>query len=311
MISKGDRMKKKVYDVTLLLTVLLLFSASLGVLHGRKALYPASTIDVGDDIARIILTLDDALDYLDPLIMAANLDAIARIMHQFEDSVFFPTLHALIHGERRHLTPEQKIQLLLALIVHDKEYDPRLSPMPYKQSKQNIFINQLARYFAEYPVLYDATQYYGAAITPIIAWGKRHDMARVVTRWIERSLEAAIDHGDVQNLQALMRYGIYPTKRMASELLHRVVVESQLVDFVAILVGDAKANPNYSPDKKHTILMKAVQAKNVPMIRALVSVGARPDLMLDPAVGSAKQISFQMGTSEIDQIFSGLKSHQR
>ncbi len=293
-------MKKKSYDIALLLVVLLLFSASLGVLHGRKTVPTASTINVGDDVARIILTKEDALDYLDPLLLAANIDAIARILHQFDDKVFSETLDVILDEEGCPLTPEQKIQFLLACIVHDP-----------KREKQNIIITKLADKFAEYPVLYDAIGYYNAAIPPILAWAKRHDIQKIVPRWIARSLDKAIDEGSVDGLKSLIAHGIRPTRKQASELLQRVVLESRPPEFVAILVKELGANPNYSPDKKRTVLMEAVEKKNAPMVRALLRVGGRPDLILDSAVGSAKQLSFQKGYASIDLILSGLKKKKK
>jgi len=53
--------------------------------------------------------------------------------------------------------------------------------------------------------------------------------------------------------------------------------------------------------------MDAVNKKNFPMVRALLRVGARSDLILDAAVGSAKQLSFQKGYRKIDLLFSGQK----
>ncbi len=291
-------MKKKSYDIALLLVVLLLFSASLGVLHGRKNGPTASTIDVGDDVARIILTKQDALDYLDPLLLAMNIDTIARILHQFDDSVFFEVFDALLNDEARTFTPEQKIQLLLAVIVHDP-----------KREKQNIFITKMTDLFAEYPVFYNAIGFYNAAIPPILAWAKRSDIRKIIPRWIQHSLDKVIDEGDVSGLKSLIAHGIRPTKKQASELLRRVVLESRPPEFVALLVKELGANPNYSFDKKRTVLMGAVNKKNFPMVRALLRVGARPDLILDPAVGSAKQLSFQKGYHKIDLLFSSQKKN--
>ncbi len=288
-------MKKKSYDIALLLVVLLLFSASLGVLHGRRSA-SATGISVGDDVARIILTKQDALDYLDPLLLAANIDTVARILHQFDDKVSLETFDAILKDEARTLTPEQKIQLLLAGIVHDS-----------KREKQNIFITKMADLFAEYPIFYNAIDVYNAAVPPILLWAKRYDLQKIVPRWIQHSLDKAIDEGNVSGLKSLIAYGIRPTKKQASELLRRVVLEKRPPEFVALLVRELGARPNYSADKKRTVLMEAVNTKNFPMVRALLRIGARPDLILDPAVGSAKQLSFQKGYSKIDLLFSGQK----
>lgn len=292
-------MKKKSYDIALLLVVLLLFSASLGVLHGRKTGPAGSGISIADDVARIILNKEDALDYLDRLIIGGNVDTIARVLHQFDDFVLFETLDAILDDQGRTLTPEQKIQLLLAAIVHDPT-----------REKQNIFIVKLVDGFSEYPVFYQAMSFYNAAIPPIMAWAKRTYRPKSVRRWARHSLHKVIDEGDVEGLKSLVAHGIRPTKKQASELLRRIVLESRPPEFVSILVQELGANPNYSFDKKHTVLMEAVNEKNAPMVRALLSVGARPDLILDPAVGSAKQLSFQNGDSEIDLIFSDQKKKQ-
>ncbi len=289
-------MKKKSYDIALLLVILLLFSASLGVLHGRRSVPSALGINGSEDLTRIILTKEDAFDYLNPLLLAGNVDTIARVLHQFEDGVFFEVLDGLLADSAHTLTPEQKIKLLLGAIVHDP-----------KRQKQNIFIAKMADSFSEYPIFYNAVGFYDAAIPPILVWAKRSDIQKSVPRWMQHSFDKAIDEGNVDGLKSLLAHGIRPTKQQASDLLRRVVLESRPPEFVALLVKGLGADSNYSFDKKRTILMEAVQENNPPMVRALLRAGARPDLVLDPAVGSAKQLSFQKGYSAIDRLFSGVR----
>jgi len=288
--------KKKSYDIALLLVVLVLFSASLGVLHGRKNSSPGG-LSVADDVARIILSKEDALDYLDRLIIGGNVDTIARVLHQFDDVMLFETLDALLSDQARSLTPEQKIQLILACIVHDPT-----------REKQNIFIVKLVDLFPEYPVLYYALDFYNAAIPPIIEWAQRTYRPQTLRRWARYSIDKLIDEGKIEGLKSLMAYGIRPTKKRASELLRRVVLSSLSPEFVDVLVNELGANPNFRVDKQHTILMAAVDNNDLPMVQALLKVGADPELILDPAVGSAKQLSFQKGYNDIDLLFSSTKN---
>lgn len=288
-------MKNKTYDIALLLVVLSLFSASLGLLHARKGIHPEG-VSISDDVARIIATKQEAITYIDRLIIGGNVDTIARVLHQFDDNVLFETLDAILEGWENALVPEQKIQLLLATILHDP-----------KREKQNIFITKLADRFSEHPVFYYAVDFYHETIPAIISWARRVHRQQIVRRWTRHSFNKAIDMGDLERFKALITQGLRPTKKHASALLRQVVLQSRSPEFVTILIKELGADPNYAHDNKRTILMEAVEENNHSMVRALVTEGADPNLVLDAAIGSAKQLSFQKGYSEIDLIFSGLK----
>ena len=290
MEQKEGRVKKKSYDVALLLTILMLFSASLGVLHGRKK-KQLSPLDINDDVAQIILTKQDALDYLDPLLLTGNVDTAARILHQFSDAVFFEVLEAILDDQFKGLSNEQKIQLLLAAIKHDEN-----------RTKQTMLIAKLANKFAEYSVFYDAADFYGDTIPVIQSWIKSTESDDLNKVWLQKSLEKAIHTGDVERLDSLYSYNVRPTKEQASDLLRSAVLESKQDTFVPFFVNQLGADVNYSSDGKRTILIEAVEADNPDMVRALLQAGADANLILDPAVGSAKQIAFEKGYTAVDAV---------
>ncbi len=281
-------MKKRSYDIALLLVVLVLFSASLGVLHGRRAVVASS---VSDRQVHVMLTRQDALDYLDPLLLAGNVDTVARIMHQFSNPVFFEVLDTLIDAQFKTLSNEQKIALVLAIIQHDK-----------RRVNKPMLIARLAQDFADYPVFYNALSLYEGTVAPIQAWLKRTKNEKINETWRQKSLEKAVMEGDLRMLKLLHGHNIRPDKQQASDFLQYIATESDHVELIPFLIREWGADPNYSRDQKHTILIDAVESNNPKMVRELLKEGGKPNLILDPAVGSAKQISFSRGYTPIEHI---------
>ena len=271
----------------LLLVVAVLFSASLGVLHGRRKTMDSPVIS--DDIANIVLTKRDAFDYIDPLLLGGNVDTVARILHQFSNSVFIEVLDTVLKDEFRQLSNEQKIQMLLAGIAHDRT-----------RTKQGLLIAKLANRFSGYPIYYNAVEYYGDIIPTIQSWIKRTGSQSTDAIWQKKSLGQSVDDDDVEKLQLLYTYNIRPTAQMASELLRRVVIQGKSEQFIPFLVDQTKADPNFSADGKRTVLIEAVEANSPNLVQALLKAGADPNIILDPAVGSARQIAFEKGYTSID-----------
>lgn len=277
---------KKQTDIALLLMILLMLSASIGILHGRK-----KTIDtaVTANEARAILEYQDALDYIQPYLISGNVDLVAATLPQIDSSLFERIIDAILNDETVHLTDEQKIQMLAAIFLHDSDIE-----------KQKIIFDRMVKKFPQYPLFIPLITRYKKAIPLIKQLAHQMNKAQFAT-WSDRSLDEAIDKNDAQMLAGLVEAGIPIDAKKASSLLFRVASENKKPAFVPILV-QMKADIHYTPDGKYTVLMKAVERNNAGVVKALIEQGALPDQILDPKIGSARQIAFERGYAGIELI---------
>ncbi len=275
---------KKQADIALLLVVLVSLSASIGILHGRKI--PVDPSIVATD-SRIVLEHQDALDYVQPYLISGNMDSTAAALHQFVDPVLFNALDDIL--SKVQLSQEQKVHLLASALL----YDPDLH-------RQKMILTRLFTLFSEYPIFQAMWPHYVQAIPMVMGWAKKTRQKKQLARWRDQSLNQALVQDDPALLAGLYNAGIRPKKDKASQLLYQVATEGKEPEFVPFLVDQLKADINMSPDGMWTPLMRAVQKNNAKMVRVLLDQGADAELILNPKVGSARQIAFERGYSPIE-----------
>ncbi len=134
----------------------------------------------------------------------------------------------------------------------------------------------------------------------IISWFTSKPGKEQVALWIQLSAHAALERNDVGMMIALYQTGMPFDTVEASPLLYRVIDENKNPDFVPFLVHYLKADSNFSPDGKRTLLIKAVEDNNMPLVHMLLEHGADPDIILDSQIGSAQQIAFERGYTPIE-----------
>ena len=287
-------MKKKYSDIVLLVVVFALFGASIGILHGRKKI--GDSVARSGDSDRVILSLQDSIDYLQPFLIAGNMDNVASTLHQFSEPVLFEALEAIIGNRTIFLTDEQKVKLLVSAILYD--------PSP---AKRKTMLSLLIDRFKGLPVFAYAAYRYKDVFPLIKAAARKMGVRSVVADWKQRSIDQAIKNDDVDLLTELYTNDIRPTSKEASRLLHDVVVGNKNVAFVPLLVRQLGAQANYSSDGKRTLLIEAVQKGNSGMVQALLDVGSDAKRILNPAIGSARQVAYERGYALIEQI---LREHK-
>ncbi len=279
---------KKQHNTTFLLVILLLLSASIGILHGRKkGVDPAF---VADD-ARVILDQQDAIDYVQPYLMSGNIDAAAAAAVEFADPLLVKTIDTILHNKTIVLSDEQKVQLLVAILAHEKD-----------TKKQKIIIDRLRRYFSEYPLFVAMVPHYTKIIPRIIASLNNKQGKEQLASWVKQSLQAILKRDDVDLLTALYDAGMPFDAIQASPLLYQLVSENKKSAFIPFFIQQLKADINYSPDGSRTPLIKAVEQNNLPMVKALLAQGADPDQILDSKMGSARQVAFERSYTPIELI---------
>ncbi len=270
-------------DIGLLVMISILFGASVGILHGRKK----NKIEVTAD-GEVTLSTQDALDLMQPLLMAGSLDIAAQSMQQFSEPVVIDALMALINNQGVSLTDQEKVALIIGLA----HYNPKI---------QSSLFTLLKKQFPYQPIfLIGAQHQYGDAIPPLLVWAK--DYSRILAGWIYSSLHGAVEINNPDLIDQLYAQGLRLDSSLASKLLYAVVHGNKDVAFVPFFVRRFGANVDYSPDGKHSLLMDAVGNRNESMARALLEEGANPSLILDDEVGSAAQIAYDRGYAAIEQL---------
>ena len=286
---------RKQTDIAFLLMILILLSASIGILHGRKKVIDPTTIQ---DVP-IILEHQDAIDYIQPYLMSGNMDLVGRIFHQFPAHLVAPVLKAILDNKTTHLLPDQKIQVLAAILLYDTDKN---------KEKEQMIAKQMQAYFAHYPLFIPLASYYAQAIPIILNWAAI-DIISAQQRdvWTRQSLKQAIEKDDMSLLSGLYTAAIIPTKKQASELLYQVASLGKKASFIPFLINQLGADIAFSPDGKRTSLIVAVEQNHPHIVQALIKQGAQPEQILHPATGSALQIAFERGYTPIELILKKQK----
>lgn len=149
------------------------------------------------------------------------------------------------------------------------------------------------------PLLFVAAQHGHAKIAPgIIVWGQRYQKRTkkqapsIVKNLTYNALKHAILNNDVKSMNALLASGVLITPKQASQLLWHVAITKDANPGFVRLLKYKKADLEYAKNG-HTLLMKAVVADNLPLVKALVKSGAKVDAMIKLDVGTALQLSIE------------------
>ena len=281
-------MPRRSSDMSLLLFVLILFSASIGFLHGIKT--PSASLgSSASNRESEKLTLDDSLDEMQMLLTSSNMEDAGKMLIR-------PMMHedvalTILENVRFSPTDEQKIALLISAISNQEQAE-----------KRTKLIGYLLQFFPNSPIFaYDLHQP-AAFIPAIVSWAQAENKPHILNNWKNKSIAYAIELNDEPLLSRLYTSGIRPLQEEVSHLLYKVVEDNKNVAFVPFLVQRLEADPNYSPDKKMTVLMQATKNNNEQMVKALLELNADPNLILDSQIGNAIQIAFENGFVEIERL---------
>ncbi len=284
-------MKQEKSDISLLLIILVLFSASIGLLHGFKiSLVSASS----GETKRPILSQQDMLDLIFPHLFSDNMKIAAEGIQQFDRDSQAKVVQHILHGEGLGLTDVQKIKLVGALAAQQED-----------SARKAEMFGLLSINFPNVPIFAFIIAEHPELIILMRKWAKKEHKKEVFNKWKNLSIIHALKMNEVPLLTDLYTNGIRLTPKEASAVLDRVVVEKKNIEFVPLLIHKFGASIRHSSDGKRTALIKAVETNNPDMVRVLIDEGANPRLKFDPIVGSALQVAAQNGLEEIEGILSG------
>jgi len=122
---------------------------------------------------------------------------------------------------------------------------------------------------------------------------------KFLTRLNDRTFESAIDDDDLESLELLVTKKLRITPKQAAYLLWYAIDKNKNTNFVPFFVKRG-ANVNYIDSQGNSLLIRAVENNNEAMTRALLETGAIVDLVANPAIGTALQITIERGYSSIE-----------
>ncbi len=299
-------MKNKRSDVHLLLTILIVFSASVGFLHGRKIGKTLAThIDVSNATTQGVatLSLDEAYDYLHSLIQSRNISSLANVIAQFRPQAAKDLVERIMLDKAVPLTDEEKLSLLFAVTL---EYQGK------KRAQYSLFDLLFMHQDIQKnlsPLLVAARSLYAEVIPTSISSIKERRKNRAYQAYknflgnqINQALTRAVTDNDVKALDVMMSKKVRIAQKKASNLLWLAVSGKKDTAFVPFLIRRAHADVNFVGDGKRTLLIKGAENNHPQMVRALLEEDAKVDLVIDPAVGSALQIAIARKYVEVELL---------
>jgi hypothetical protein len=279
-------MARRSSDISLLLLILILFSASIGFLHGSKMGPQEADIPERSEV----LSVEDALDTMQTVLLSGNMDQAAQLL--IRPTTPQEALDVVLQGKAViPLSDMQQILLLIAAIAYQTE-----------EEQDMRYFDKLAKLFPDEPIFIYAYDRYAPFLQEITQWAEKNKKMSLLQNWKMSSFLAAIEANNEPLLRWLYAHNVRPSAKEATTLLDQVVAGNKDVSFVPLLVRQLKANPDYSADGKMSVLMKAAANGNYRMVRALVEVGADSDLILDNQTGSAIQVAYENGYPLIERF---------
>lgn len=292
-------MKHEQSDIQFLITILSLFIVSVALLHsskGSKAEMKTMPVEVttGEDVT---LSTQNILDTIQPYVMSRSITTLAKILSQFSSAQMLETVTHLIKDDE-NLSSLEKVQLVLALTsLYTTDTDAQYALF-------DLFV-QMRNYLGSHPILLIAARSENPAIIEAIrTWAQQHSSQFVneelFAQWTDAALDQAVATNDLAALELLYLHGIRPTVKKASSLLVQVAQKNRDPRFVPFLVSHG-ANVNEVVNKR-TPLMYAIENRNKEMAKALLDAEADPNKLIDVQTGTALQLAFERGYSELEEL---------
>jgi len=296
-------MKNEGSEGRLLLSILVIFGISIGLLHGRKkSKIEIEQFDVVNNFTGLAhLSLEQAFDCLHTLVVSRNIPLVAQAIAQFPDKITKNLLQKIIENKKIPLTSYEALQLLFGLACHFSE----------KKAMQFSLFDLLFTYpniqKDESPLLVLARSSYHNIIPEFIQWVKIQEKVvqnkKFLTKLNDHTFERAVDDNDLESLELLVTKKLRITPKKATYLLWNAVDKNKNTNFVPFFVK-CGAKVNYIDLQDNSPLIRAVKNNNEAMTRALLEAGEIVDLVAnpDPAIDTALQIAIEYGYSSIELL---------
>jgi len=283
-------MKQKRSDVLFLLSILGLLSLSIGLLHGGKkndqTTKPAMAmlIDAIED-----LSTKEVRRLIDPLIFSHSIYSAAQALAPVPPVVLQDLMHELL-AKPNPLTRDEKFLLLILAAQHQKDKKDRYALydmlLNYDELQKGQPVLALAARIEDPRVL--------GSLFGWMAYQKRRGDYTALKNWVRFGLKYLIQDNDFVAFKRLFEQRIRLGTDFTATLLARGIQENKDPRFIPLIISKG-VKPNYVLPSKRTFLMEAVIQNNQKMVQELLKLGADPNFIADPAVGSAIQLAYERG----------------
>jgi len=294
-------MKPKNADINLLLACLLIFSLTIKAAYRNKS--QETSAQTNCPINQYFVSLEDGLALVHPLVMSISIEKIIELLKQFPPDISYNISKQTVGKKESPLSKQDKEQLIFGLAHEFKE-------KPTVQKNLFALLFELDKKVEPIQLLHVARCEYNPIIPIFIQWATEQQKEHPELEDIAlKSLYSAIDENDAKALKVLIESGISISKKQSSDLLWHAIKNNKNSGFVPFL---AEQGANLSVSKEgHTLVTKATEQNNKTIVESLIAVlekqgtpknkiAAYINRVADPQVGSALQIAFQNGYTDLE-----------
>lgn len=272
-----------------LLSIFGLLSISIGFLHSGKKADSAnqSYATLIDSVSVEELSTKELRRHIDPLLFSHSIYSAAQALAPAPAVVLQDLMHDLL-AKPNPLTRDEKFLLLILTAQHQKDQKNRFALydmlLNYDDLQKGQPVLALAARVEDLRVL--------SSLLGWMAYHKRKNDYGMLKNWVKNGLQYLVHDNDFVAFKRLFEQRIRVDSGFASRLLLNAIKENKDIRFIPFLISKG-VKPNFVGPNKRTLLMEAVVKNNQPMVEELLKLGADPNFIADPAVGSAIQLAYE------------------
>lgn len=244
-----------------------------------------------------------AAEQLEVYEYAHDVEKMAQTLQGLDVEKIKAIAKEVIEDKTSPLTRDEMLEFLYALVMQE----------PDNESARHLILDLIFELAALHPgpalLLVAARSEYPAIIPFLLTWVpeiiKRKgepQTPRPIALLVQEALEQVIQANEPESLEKILFHKTPMAKNIASRLLW-VVVEGNKNPALVKLLVDHGADINYH-NKGYSLIAKAVEQKNFPMVKALVEAGGaklKINALHEPSVGTALQIAIEKGLAPFDE----------
>lgn len=288
----------RINNMTRLMVVIVI---SGGLAHGIKSFNDASVIPAHLRASKSIfenLSVQDAYDFLNPLLISRNVERAAFLVARFDRSIYNELLEKILSSANTNISAREKLEFLgylLATCDEQKEFYELFELLL-------VHKDQLA---IEYFLHFIADPLYDKVLRMFVGWydsRNEQEQKNIFDTIVTNGIKNVIDNNEVKRLEWLLANSSFVAVQGATILLSYVVENKKDPGFVLPLVKQAKADVDHQDANKKTLLLRAVELDNLEMVRALLEQGADVAIISSPEIGSALQNAIIYGHVPVELL---------
>lgn len=285
-----------------LFVIMFFFAASIFFLNSQKRKHGTAThIDAlsGSSHSTAVFSLDQAYHYIASLLTSHNTDLIVKVINQSMNHCTVDLVEKIIVDKRFFLSDVEKMKIIFGAVMHCG------SKKTVQYNLLDFLLTHPDLCNVNSPLLTLMRSNYAESLPIFLSWlrerQKDNGNADLWGQFVDQAFVEAINQNDHDVVESMLSKKIRISQEKASQLLWSVVENNRSSLFVSLLVRHGQADINYV-DQGKTLLIEAVEQNNKEMIQVLLDEGAVVDRVVDPAKGSALQISIARNDRVIQEL---------